>query len=103
MGLRLLQPRIFQRVCREVLELPENAPPCDMREMNDDDEEAMVEYINDVSSDLFKLLFNRKLPLGRAEQNKLLRKAAELLNDGARADETITIYGNIVPQPLTKS
>lgn len=92
-GARLLQPIILQRVCKKVLELPENAS-CDMREMNNDDEEAIVEYTNEISQELFDLLFDNNLPMGSGGQNTLLRKVFDLLYEGARADKTLTIYGN---------
>lgn len=93
-GARMAQPRIFQRVCKEVLELSENDPPCNMRELNDDDYDDMVEYIQEISQELFDLLFDEKLPRGKAQQDKLLSETFDLLYEGARADETLTIYGN---------
>ena len=83
---RYLQPAIFRRVCRDILELE----TCDVREMNDNDNEARHEYVSEVTDDLRRVL-DDDLPTTRDEQDALLEQVFSLLYDGARSDYEINV------------
>ena len=102
---RYLQPAIFQRVCRDILELQtcdisvqherklelsSQGEESDVHEMNNDDDEAWREYVSDITDDLQRVL-PEHLPATRAEQDALLRTVFDLLYDGARSDYEITV------------